>query len=137
MGFLDELTGGLVGKLFGGGDKNKLFESILGLINNPQTGGLSGLAQMFKEKGLGDSISSWISTGQNMPVSADQIKQALGADKVQEISQNVGVSEEETSTGLASLLPEIIDKLTPDGKVPESDMISQGLNMLKGKLFGG
>jgi uncharacterized protein YidB (DUF937 family) len=137
MGFLDELTGGLVGKLFGGGDKNKLFESIMGLINNPQTGGLSGLAQMFKEKGLGDTISSWISTGQNMPVSADQIKQALGADKVQEISQNVGVSEEETSTGLASLLPEIIDKLTPDGKVPESDMISQGLNMLKGKLFGG
>jgi uncharacterized protein YidB (DUF937 family) len=137
MGFLDELTGGLVEKLFGGGDKNKLFESIMGLINNPRTGGLSGLAQMFKEKGLGDPISSWISTGQNMPVSADQIKQALGADKVQEISQNVGVSEEETSTGLASLLPEIIDKLTPDGKVPESDMISQGLNMLKGKLFGG
>jgi len=137
MGFLDELTGGLAGKLFAGGDKNKLLESIMGLINNPQTGGLSGLAQMFKDKGLGDTISSWISTGNNLPVSADQIKKALGADKVQEISQNVGVSEEETSTGLASLLPDIIDKLTPDGKVPDSDMLAQGLNKLKSKLLGG
>jgi uncharacterized protein YidB (DUF937 family) len=136
MGFLDELAGGLSGKLFGGGDKNKLFESIMGLVNNPQTGGLSGLVQMFKDKGIGDAMSSWISTGKNLPVSAEQIKQALGADQIQQISNNVGVSQEEASKGLAGLLPEIIDKLTPDGEVPESNMITQGLNMLKGKLFG-
>jgi uncharacterized protein YidB (DUF937 family) len=137
MGLLDELAGGLAGKLFSGGDKNKLFQSIMGLINNPQTGGLSGLAQMFKDKGLGEAMSSWISTGKNLPVSADQIKHALGADQIQQISKNVGVSQEEVSKGLASLLPEIIDKLTPEGKVPESDMLAQGLNMLKNKLFGG
>jgi uncharacterized protein YidB (DUF937 family) len=137
MGFLDELTGGLSGKLFSGGDKNKLFESIMGLVNNPQTGGLSGLVQMFKDKGLGDAMSSWISTGKNLPVSAEQIKQALGADQIQQISNNVGVSQEEASNGLAGLLPEIIDKLTPDGEVPESNMLAQGLNMLKSKLFGG
>ena len=137
MGFLDELTGGLAGKLFGGGDKNKLLESIMGLINNPQTGGLSGLAQTFKDKGLGDAISSWISTGKNLPVSAGQIQQVLGADQIQEISKNTGVSQEEASKGLAGLLPEIIDKLTPDGTVPESDMLAQGLNKLKSKLLGG
>jgi uncharacterized protein YidB (DUF937 family) len=136
MGLLDELAGGLAGKLFGGGDKNKLLESIMGLINNPQTGGLSGLAQIFKDKGLGDAISSWISTGKNLPISADQIKHALGADRIQQISTNAGVSQEEVSKGLAGLLPEIVDKLTPDGKVPESDMLAQGLNMLKNKLFG-
>lgn len=136
MGLLDELAGGLAGKLFGGGDKNKLFEGIMGLINNPQTGGLSGLAQMFKDKGLGDAISSWISTGKNLPVSANEIKQVLGADQIQQISKNAGVSQEEASKGLAGLLPEIIDKLTPEGKVPESDMLAQGLNMLKSKLFG-
>lgn len=136
MGLLDELTGGLAGKIFGGGDKNKLFESIMGLINNPQTGGLSGLTQVFKDKGLGDAISSWISTGKNLPVSADQIKHVLGADKIQQISTNAGVSQEDASKGLASLLPEIIDKLTPDGKLPESDKLAQGLNMLKSKLFG-
>jgi uncharacterized protein YidB (DUF937 family) len=137
MGLLDELAGGLAGKLFSGGDKNKLFQSIMGLINNPQTGGLSGLAQMFKDKGLGEVMSSWISTGKNLPVSADQIKHVLGTDQIQQISKNVGVSQEETSKGLASLLPQIVDKLTPEGKVPESDMLAQGLNMLKNKLFGG
>jgi uncharacterized protein YidB (DUF937 family) len=136
MGFLDELSGGLVGKLFSGGDKNKLFESIIGIINNPQKGGLSGLVQMFQDKGLGDTVSSWISTGKNLPVSADQIKQALGSDQIQQISENVGVSQDEASTGLADLLPEIIDKLTPDGKMPENDMLAQGLNMLKSKLIG-
>lgn len=135
MGLLDELAGGLTGKLFSGGDKSKLFESIMGLINNPQTGGLSGLAQIFKDKGLGNVISSWVSTGKNLPVSPDQIKNVLGPDQIQQISDNVGVSQEEASKGLASLLPEIIDKLTPEGKVPESDMLAQGLNMLKNKLF--
>lgn len=136
MGFLDELSGGLVGKLFSGGDKNKLFESIIGIINNPQKGGLSGLVQMFQDKGLGDTVSSWISTGKNLPVSADQIKQALGSDQIQQISEHVGVSQEEASTGLADLLPEIIDKLTPDGKMPENDILAQGLNMLKSKFIG-
>jgi uncharacterized protein YidB (DUF937 family) len=91
---------------------------------------------MFQDKGLGDTMSSWISTGKNLPVSADQIKQAFGSNQIQQISEHVGVSQKETSTGLAGLLPEIIDKLTPDGKLPESDMLAQGLNMLKGKLFG-
>lgn len=136
MGLFDELTGGLAGKLFSGEGKDKLLENIMGLINNPQTGGLSGLAQTFKDKGLGDVISSWIGTGNNLPVSADQIKEALGADQLQEIAKNAGVSQEEASQGLAGLLPEIIDKLTPDGKVPEGDMLAQGLNMLKGKIFG-
>ncbi len=136
MGLLDELAGGLKEKLFGGGDKNALFDSILGLINNPQTGGLSGLAQIFKDKGLGDAMTSWISTGKNLPVSADQIRDVLGSEQIQQISKNAGLSQEEASHGLAGLLPEIIDKLTPEGKVPEGDALSQGLNILKGKLFG-
>ncbi|TAN41296.1 MAG: DUF937 domain-containing protein [Nitrospirae bacterium] len=137
MGLFDELAGGLAGKLFGGGDKDQLLENIMGLISNPQTGGLSGLAQVFKDKGLGDVISSWISTGQNLPVSADQIKDALGADQIREIAANAGVSQEEASNGLAALLPDIVDKLTPDGKMPEGDMLAQGLEMLKGRLFRG
>lgn len=135
MGIFDELAGGLAGKLFGGGDKNALLEGIMGLINNPQSGGLSALAQVFRDKGLGDAVSSWIGTGRNMPVSADQIREVFGSEQIRQISQNAGVSQEEASQGMASLLPEIIDKLTPDGKVPEGDMLSQGLQMLKGKLF--
>ncbi len=132
MGLFEELKG----MIFGEGEKNKLLESIMGLINNPQTGGLSGLAQMFKDKGLGDAMSSWISTGKNQPVSEDQIKQALGDDQIQRISENAGISREDASKGLASWLPEIIDKLTPDGQVPEGDILAQGLDSLKKKMFG-
>lgn len=132
MGLFEELKG----SLFGGGDKNKLLESIMGLINDPQTGGLSGLAQTFKDKGLGDVVSSWIGTGKNLPVSADQINQALGSEQIQQISEKAGVSQEEASKGLAGLLPEIIDKLTPDGKVPEGNLLAQGLDTLKKKIFG-
>ena len=132
MGLFEELKG----TLFGGGDKNKLLESIMGLINNPETGGLSGLAQTFKDKGLGDVVSSWIGTGKNLPVSSDQINQALGPEQIQQISEKAGVSQEEASKGLAGLLPEIIDKLTPDGKVPEGNLLAQGLDTLKKKMFG-
>lgn len=136
MGLLDELGGGLKDKLFGGGDKSVLLDSIMGLINNPETGGLAGLVTLFKEKGLGDAVASWISTGQNLPVSASQIRDILGSDQLQQISQKAGVSREEASHGLASLLPEIIDKLTPNGKVPEGDHLAQGLNALKDMFHG-
>jgi uncharacterized protein YidB (DUF937 family) len=66
MGFLDEKAKGLLGKVLGGGgSQNPLMDIVLGLITNPQTGGLQGLIQTFKEKGLGDAVSSWISTGEN------------------------------------------------------------------------
>lgn len=137
MGLFDEISGGLTKKLFGGGDQNKLLESVLGMINDPDTGGLSGLMQRFKDKGLGDVIGSWVSTRANLPVTADQLKEALGSDQLQQIATHAGVSQEEASNGLAGLLPEIVDKLTPDGHIPESDMLAKGLDMLKRKMFSG
>jgi len=103
---------------------------------------VQSIEEFFDQNGVNLRRETWDSWMKLQVVywenfSAEQIKQVLGADRIQQISENVGVPQEETSQGLASLLPEIIDKLTPDGKVPESDMISQGLNILKGKLFGG
>ena len=103
----------------------------MGLITNPQSGGLQGLIQTFKEKGLGDAMSSWISTGKNQSVSGDQIQHALGGNIIQQIAQQLGSSKSEVSGGLANLLPDIIDKLTPTGKLPEGDQLLQGLEMLK------
>lgn len=137
MGLFEEISDGLTKKLFGGGDRNKLLESVLGMINDPNTGGLSGLMQRFTDKGLGDVIGSWVSTRANLPVTADQLKEVLGSDQLQQIATHAGVSQEEASNGLAGLLPEIVDKLTPDGNVPESDMLAKGLDMLKSKLFSG
>ena len=116
MGILDEMAKGLLGKVLGGGSsQNPLMGIVLGLITNPQTGGLQGLIQTFKEKGLGDAISSWISTGENQPVSGEQIQHALGGNFIQQIAEQLGSSKSEVSGSLSNLLPEIIDKLTPSG----------------------
>jgi len=132
MGIFDEMAKGLLGKVLGGGSsQNPLMDILLGLITNPQTGGLQGLIQTFKEKGLGDAVSSWVSTGENQPVSGDQIQHALGGNFIQQIAQQLGSSKSEVSGGLANLLPEIIDKLTPNGSLPESNQLQQGLELLK------
>ena len=136
MGFLDGMAKGLLGKVLGGGgSQNPLMDIVLGLITNPQTGGLQGLIQTFKEKGLGDAMSSWISTGENQPVSGDQVQHALGGNFIQQIAQQLGSSKSEVSGGLANLLPDIIDKLTPSGNLPEGDALNQGLNRLKKDLL--
>ena len=131
MGTLGEMAKGFLEKALGGGSQNPLVDIVLGLITNPQSGGLQGLIETFEEKGLGEAMSSWISTGENQPVSGDQIQHALGSDLIQQIAQKLGSSKSEVSGGLANLLPDIIDKLTPTGKLPEGDQLSQGLEMLK------
>lgn len=137
MGILDGILKGVGEKIFGGEAPGGLFEQVLGLINNPQTGGLSGLVDQFNNKGLGGLVSSWIGTGENQPVSGEQIEQMFGKDKIQEIAQKLGISGTEASGGLAALLPQMIDKLTPEGKLPEGGMLDQGLAFLKKGLSGG
>ncbi len=131
MGFLDGMAKGLLSKVLGGSSQNPLLDVVMGLISNPQTGGLQGLVQAFKEKGLGDAMSSWISTGKNQPVSGDQIQHALGGNFIQQIAEQLGSSNSEVSGGLANLLPNIIDKLTPTGRLPEGNQLSEGLELIK------
>jgi uncharacterized protein YidB (DUF937 family) len=136
MGLIDKITKVVESHLPGAEGEGGLMEQALGLINNPETGGLQGLIQTFTSKGLGNQVSSWVGAGENQPVSGEQVANVLGNDKIQEIAQKVGVSGEDASSGLAALLPQVIDKLTPDGKVPEGGMLEQGLNALKQKLPG-
>jgi uncharacterized protein YidB (DUF937 family) len=135
MGFLDDVVKAGAGKLLGGSGQGGLMEQVLGLINNSETGGLAGLVETFKSKGLGDVMSSWIGTGENQPVSGEAIANTIGSDKIQEIAGKLGISGSEASAGLAALLPQVIDKLTPEGKLPEGGVLEQGLNILKQKLL--
>ena len=135
MGLLDQLKSGLAEKLGGKSNLSSMLEHAMDLINNPGTGGLSGFIETFKNKGLGDVVSSWIGTGQNLPVSVEQIKQVLGSDKIQQIAQKVNISKDAVAQHLSELLPQIIDKLTPDGKVPEAGNLTEAFNMLKKKLL--
>ena len=135
MGILDQLKEGVAAKLGGGSGLSNTLGHVMDLINNPATGGLTGLVESFKSKGLGEVMSSWIGTGENKSISADQIKQALGSDKILQIAEKMGISKDAASQQLSELLPKIIDKLTPDGKLPEAGKLGEALNMLKNKFF--
>ena len=138
MGLLDQMAGQLIGSL--GSQKQDavpqgaLLEGLMSLID--RNGGVPALLQKLQESGLSDQVSSWISTGENQPVSGDQMKAALGEDQIQELANQSGIEPAHVSTGLAQLLPQIIDQLTPGGNVPQNELLAQGLNLLKSKLFG-
>ncbi len=117
MGLLDNLENQAVNSLLGG-SSNPLAANLLQMIQS-QPGGLQGLVQSFHDKGMGGLVSSWVGTGQNLPVSADQIQQALGSDKVKQLAAAAGISPDAAGSSIAQLLPGIVDKLTPNGQVPE------------------
>ena len=79
---------------------------------------MQGLVQQFHSKGLGDVVNSWVGPGGNHPITAEQITQVLGQDRINAISSKFGMSPETASAKLAEYLPTVIDKLTPHGTVP-------------------
>ncbi len=135
MGLLDEIVGKITGLMgHGEGEQSGLLEGVMQLLGNKETGGLGGLVQSFQENGLGGIISSWIGTGENQPISADQIQQVLGNETIQNIAAKAGIAPEEISGKLAEFLPGVIDKLTPDGTIPEGGLLEKGMEFLKGKI---
>jgi uncharacterized protein YidB (DUF937 family) len=134
MGLLDSVLGNLLGGGAGGRGANAdLLNLVLGMLGNdsPQ-GGLGGLVTKFQQGGLGDVIGSWISSGQNMPVSADQLRGALGDDVVGQFAQQLGASQGDVLGQLTQLLPQVVDSLTPQGRMPQGGLgnISDLLGML-------
>ena len=130
MSLLDDIEGKAVTSMLGS-SSNPLAQQLMQMINN-QPGGLSGLVQSFHQKGLGDIVSSWVSTGQNLPISADQVHSVLGSDVVQQLAAKAGVSPDTAGSSLAQLLPMMVDKLTPNGQVPQqSNLVTMGMELLK------
>ena len=129
MGLLDNIAGQVLG---GGGGKSDLLNSVVGLLGNQQTGGLAGLVQQFASKGLGDIANSWVGTGPNKTITPEQIQQGLGGDTLKQLAQKAGVQPKQISSMLAEHLPNVIDKLTPKGQIPQGDITSQAMNLLGG-----
>ena len=88
-------------------------------------GGLGGLLEKLQKGGLGNAINSWIGTGQNQPVSPGQLGSALGPDIIKMLAQRSGLSEEEITRQLSQILPGVVDKLTPHGRLPSMAELSQ------------
>lgn len=118
--------GGLLGSLGSlGGMLNNLANSQLGgaaagaTAGSLVTGGLDKLLNQFRNTGQGPAAESWVGTGQNHPVTAEQINAAIGHGKIAEIAQAAGISTEQMSQLLAQALPNLIDKLTPGGHIKQ------------------
>ncbi|MDN3919941.1 YidB family protein [Roseateles violae] len=96
-------------------------------------GGLGGLLQQLQAGGLGEQVQSWVSTGANQPVSGDQLSAALGMDVIGDLAQQAGVSQAEASHQLSRLLPEVVDRLSPQGQLPHEDDLGGLLGQLLGR----
>jgi len=141
MGLLDGMLGNVInGALSGasgqGQGGNPLLQLAMTLLQDK--GGLSGIVDMLTKGGLGQQASSWVGTGDNLPVNPDQISQALGDGTIADLAAKMGMSSQDVSGGLAQYLPDLVNKLTPEGHLPDNEnvLLSQGLDALRGKLFG-
>jgi uncharacterized protein YidB (DUF937 family) len=98
-----------------------LVAQIVAMIQN-RPGGLGGLLQAFQQGGLGHVFQSWISTGQNLPVTPDQLHGTVGPEWISRIAQATGLPQEQVEQKLSTLLPEVVDHLTPNGQMPQGDL---------------
>ena len=123
MSLLDSLLSSLAGTSAGANSPavNPLVNiAIQMLTSRGATGGLSSLVEQFQRAGLGPQMDSLISTGQNLPISPDQLLQALGRGQVQQMAAGSGLDVDQLSGGLAGVLPQLIDRVTPAGALPAS-----------------
>ena len=125
---LDGMLGGLAGKLGGsgalGGVVGKLAPVLVGMLAG---GGLAKLVSQFKAAGLGDHADSWVGTGENKPVTADHVKQALSEEQIAQVAQQLGVSNDDAAAARAHALPEAVNQLTPAGQVPDQAQVDEAL----------
>ncbi len=128
MGLLDDVMG-MAGMGSTANAQSPQHAGALGMlleyINSPQVGGISGLQQMFQQKGLGGVIASWIGTGQNLPISAGQLQSVLHSEALQNIVAKTGMDQAQAASVLSHMLPRLVDQLTPNGQVPELSALSQ------------
>ena len=111
-GLSDILKGGLGGLLAGGAAGSVI------------SGGLGDLLNQFQQKGQGDAANSWVSNGPNKQISPGDLANALGADQIDQLSSQSGLSRDELLKGLSQYLPDVINHLTPDGRLPNENELS-------------
>jgi len=142
MGLLDSVIGALgqsqgVGGVSGGaGGQADLISAVIGMLGQGGgqggLGGLAGLVAKMQQSGLGDVAASWVGTGQNQPIQPDQLGQVLGGDMLGQLGQQLGMNQGDLLGQLSQMLPQVVDKLTPQGQIPQGDIAG-----MLGGLLGG
>ena len=139
MSLLGSVIGALGGSQGGGGNA-ALLNAIIGMLGQGGgaggaaaggLGGLGGLVAKMQQGGLADVVGSWVGTGQNLPVQPDELGNALGQDTVSSMAGQLGMNNNDLLGQLAQMLPQVVDKMTPQGQVPQGDLSS-----ILGSLLG-
>ena len=135
MGLLDDVVGAALGKS-GSGLSSPIAMALMALLasrmsasaQTPQgsLGGLGALIDRFRNNGLEDAINSWIGTGQNQAISPGQLRQALGQETVEDLSQRTGLPHGDLLSQLSNILPGVVDRLTPNGQLPSDAELLPG-----------
>jgi uncharacterized protein YidB (DUF937 family) len=110
MGLLDGVLGGIVGA--------GMMSAVNGILE--KHGGLQGVVSEFEKNGLGPTVRSWVGTGPNDPVAPADLQRVLGSDLLQQLSAKSGLSVQQLTEKLSQVLPQAVDKMTPDGTVPKA-----------------
>jgi uncharacterized protein YidB (DUF937 family) len=114
MGIFDEVE--KMGGAMLGGQHAGAISAVTDYINSPQVGGISGLQKMFEEKGLGGLVGSWIGTGQNLPISTDQLNSVLHCDALNQVASKFGIDPNTLQSMMTQVLPHVVDHMTPGGQ---------------------
>ena len=130
MGLLDGLLENVLG-IGAQQSQGSMLQVALQVLE--QNGGLPGIISKFEHGGMADQVGSWVGTGANMPISGAQLQEILGSGSMGEIAQRLGMSHGDASSGLAQVLPHLIDKLTPAGQIPadHGDIVERARAMLE------
>jgi uncharacterized protein YidB (DUF937 family) len=124
MGLFDQLVGGALRGAMGNAE-SQLLPGLLGqLLGQTNLGSMGGLLQQLQQGGLGNQVSSWLSNGQNLPISPDQLRSALGNEHVQQMAQQAGLPVDKLLAMLSQHLPQTVDQMSPSGALSESDAAS-------------
>ena len=119
MSFFGELATAVLGGFENNtGTSGLLAREIMHHLQQNDGGGLTGLLEQLSKKGLGDAVQSWVGTGPNKDVTADELNQAMDKNLLAQLAAKVGISPQEVTAHLTDLLPKIVDRLTPGGKLP-------------------
>jgi uncharacterized protein YidB (DUF937 family) len=129
---LGQLTGGE-----GGLDMGKL-AALAGplLATIQQSGGLDKILGQLQSGGLGDAVSSWLGTGANQAVDPSALGNAFGSDQVANLANQAGISVDDVQQGLSNLLPGLVDKISPNGQLPDASSLNDLMGQLGGLLGG-
>ncbi|HQT87532.1 MAG TPA: YidB family protein [Acidiphilium sp.] len=115
MGLFDDIAGMASGMLGGNAPQSGVQGQVMNILQQNGISGVSGLVQQFEQSGLGAHAASWVGNGQNLPISADQVQQALGNPIIEQVAQKFGINTADAAQLLSQHLPNAVDQATPDG----------------------